>query len=88
MIKTLVFKATGFDDYVYWQTEDRKVLKRINQLIQDIDRNGHDGIGKPEALKYKYQGWWSRRIDEENRLIYRIEGNEIQVLSCRFHYGD
>ncbi|MCL2342393.1 MAG: Txe/YoeB family addiction module toxin [Firmicutes bacterium] len=88
MNKTIAFKATGFEDYVYWQAEDRKTLKRINQLILDIDRNGYDGIGKPEALKHQYQGWWSRRIDDENRLIYRIEGTEIQILSCRFHYGE
>ena len=88
MNKTLAFKNQGFDDYLYWQTQDRKTLKRINLLVQDIDRNGHSGIGKPEALKYDYQGWWSRRIDEEHRLVYRIEDNEIQVLSCRFHYSD
>lgn len=88
MTKTLVFKGEGFDDYVYWQSQDRKTLKRINQLLSDIDRNGHSGIGKPEPLKHGFHGWWSRRIDEENRLIYRIDGNEIQVLSCRFHYGE
>jgi len=88
MNKTLAFKNRGFDDYVYWQTQDRKTLKRINQLLHDIDRNGHGGIGKPEALKHELQGWWSRRIDDEHRLVYRIEGDEIQILSCRFHYGD
>ena len=88
MNKTLAFKEKGFDDYLYWQTQDKKTLKRINQLIKDIDRNNYDGIGKPEPLKYALQGWWSRRIDEEHRLIYRIEKDEIQILSCRFHYGD
>lgn len=88
MIKTIAFKGEGFDDYVYWQNQDRKTLKRINQLLRDIDRSEYSGIGKPEPLKHKLQGWWSRRIDEENRLIYRIQGNEIQVLSCRFHYGE
>jgi len=88
MNNTLAFKGEGFEDYIYWQTIDRKMLKRINKLIQDIDRNGNDGIGKPEPLKHNYQGWWSRRIDEEHRLVYRIEGNEIQILSCRFHYGE
>ena len=88
MNKTLAFKDTGFEDYVYWQETDRKTLKRINLLIKDIDRNGYEGIGKPEPLKHNLQGWWSRRIDEEHRLVYRIEENEIQVLACRFHYGE
>jgi len=88
MNKTLAFKDEGFDGYLYWQAQDRKTLKRINQLIQDIERNGHSGIGKPEPLKHDLQGWWSRRIDDEHRLIYRIAGDEIQVLSCRFHYGE
>ena len=73
MNKKLVFDGNGFDDYLYWQTQDRKILKRINQLLKDIDRNGYDGIGKPEPLKHKYQVWWSRRIDEEHRLVYRVE---------------
>jgi len=88
MNKILAFKNTGFKDYLYWQTQDRKTLKRVNQLIQDIDRNVNSGIGKPEPLKHKLQGWWSRRIDDEHRLVYRVEGNEIQIMSCRFHYGE
>jgi len=88
MNKTLAFKEKGFEDYLYWQTQDRKILKRINLLLRDIDRNGHGGIGKPEPLKHALQGWWSRRIDDEHRLVYRIEKNEIHVLSCRFHYGE
>ena len=88
MNKKLSFRDKGFDDYIYWQTQDRKTLKRINQLIQDIDRNGHSGMGKPEALKYNRQGWWSRRIDDEHRLVYRIEDDEILIASCRFHYGE
>ena len=86
MNKAISFKNEGFEGYLYWQTQDRKMLKRVNLLLKDIDRNGHTGIGKPEPLKHKRQGWWSRRIDDEHRLIYRIEGNEIQILSCRFHY--
>jgi len=86
MNKRLTFMGEGFEEYLYWQTQDRKTLKRINQLFQDIDRNGYEGIGKPEPLKHEYQGWWSRRIDDEHRLLYRIEGNEIQVIACRFHY--
>ena len=88
MKKTLAFKNLGFEDYLYWQIQDRKTLKRINQLIQDIDRNGNIGIGKPEPLKHHLQGWWSRRIDDEHRLVYRVAGDEIHVMSCRFHYGE
>jgi toxin YoeB len=85
MNKQLVFKGNGWDDYLYWQMQDRKTLKRINQLLQDIDRNGHDGIGKPEALRHDLQGWWSRRIDDTHRLVYRIEENAIHIAACRFH---
>lgn len=88
MNKRLVFRESGWEDYLYWQTQDRKTLKRINQLIQDIDRNGHDGIGKPEALKHDRQGWWSRRINDEHRLVYYIEADKIMIASCRFHYEE
>ena len=73
-------------DYLYWQTQDKKTFKRINQLIKDIDRSPFDGIGKPEPLKHEYQGFWSRRIDETNRLIYRIEKNMVIIAQCRTHY--
>ena len=88
MNKTIAFKGESFEDYLYWQEYDKKTLKRVNQLFKDIDRNGYAGIGKPEPLKHNFQGWWSRRIDEEHRLVYRIEGDEIQVLSYRYHYDD
>ena len=88
MRKTLAFKNKGFEDYLHWQTQDRKMLKRINLLIREIDRHDHAGIGKPEPLKHQLQGWWSRRIDDEHRLVYRIEGNEIHIMSCRTHYGE
>jgi toxin YoeB len=88
MDKSVEFLGDGFEDYMYWQTQDKKTLKKINTLILDIARNGHDGIGKPEPLKYHYQGWWSRRIDEENRLVYRIEEDKIFISACRFHYGE
>ena len=84
MIK--VWSDHAWEDYVYWQTQDKKILKRINQLIKDIDRNGYEGIGKPEPLKYELQGYWSRRIDDENRLVYRIVDNNIEIVSCRLHY--
>ena len=84
MIK--VWSDHAWEDYVYWQTQDKKILKRINQLIKDIDRNGYEGIGKPEPLKYELQGYWSRRIDDEHRLVYRIVDNKIEIVSCRLHY--
>ena len=74
-------------DYVYWQTEDKKTLKRINMLIKDIERNGHNGLGSPEPLKGNLSGFWSRRIDKKNRLVYRIADNVIQIIQCRTHYG-
>ncbi len=76
----------AWNDYIYWSTQDKKTLKRINQLLKDIDRNRYDGIGKPEALKHELQGFWSRRIDETNRLVYRIENDSIIILHCRGHY--
>ena len=76
----------AWEDYLYWQKQDKKTLKRINNLIQDIDRNGYDGIGKPEALTGNLQGYWSRRIDEKHRLVYGIKNNRIEILQCRTHY--
>lgn len=76
----------AWNDYIYWSTQDKKTLKRINQLLKDIDRNRYDGIGKPEALKHELQGFWSRRIDETNRLVYKIENDSIIILHCRGHY--
>ncbi|MGL4944527.1 MAG: Txe/YoeB family addiction module toxin [Thermoguttaceae bacterium] len=77
----------AWEDYLYWQTQDKKTLKRINQLLQDISRNGYDGIGKPEPLKGDLTGWWSRRIDDTNRLVYRINNGQIEIAQCRSHYG-
>jgi toxin YoeB len=79
---------TGWQEYVYWQAEDRKTLKRINKLIIDIARNGHEGLGRPEALTGNWSGWYSRRIDDKNRLIYRVDGDDIVIASCRGHYDD
>ncbi len=78
----------AWEDYLYWQTQDKKTLKRINQLLKDIEQNGYDGIGKPEPLKYDAHECWSRRIDETNRLVYYIENDQIIILQCRTHYGD
>ena len=79
------FVDESWEDYLYWQT-NKKILKRINVLLKDISRNPYSGIGKPEPLKYKYKGYWSRRIDGEHRLIYQVRGDEILIAKCRFHY--
>lgn len=87
-MNNLTFTGDAWEDYLYWQGQDKRTLKRINDLIKDIMRNGYDGIGKPEQLRGKYSGYWSRRIDEKNRLIYRICGEVIEIYSLRTHYGD
>jgi len=79
----------AWDDYVYWQGQDKKTLKRINSLLKDIERKGgFEGIGKPEPLKGELSGFWSRRIDETNRFVYRVGGEVLEILSCRGHYDD
>jgi toxin YoeB len=83
-----VWSDIAWDDYIYWQRQDKKTLKRINQLIKDIDRNGYDGMGKPEPLKANLSGYWSRWIDNSNRLVYRIKNGEILIAQCRTHYGN
>lgn len=81
-----VFTELSWEDYLYWQKNDKQKLKRINELLKDIARNSFQGIGKSEPLKVNYAGFWSRRIDEEHRLIYRVIDDEIQIAKCRFHY--
>ena len=81
-----VFTELSWEDYQFWLKNDKQKLKRINELLKDISRNPYEGIGKPEPLKFNYAGFWSRRIDEEHRLIYRVEDDEIQIAKCRFHY--
>lgn len=83
----LVWDEHAWDDYLWWQNNDRTVLKRINRLLADIKRNGNTGIGKPEALKHDFAGYWSRRITDEHRLVYKISGDEIRIAACRYHYG-
>ena len=83
-----LFTDNGWKDYVYWETEDKKTLKRINTLLKDIERNGNEGIGKPEPLSGDLAGFWSRRINDKDRLIYKIEGDDICILACRYHYDD
>jgi toxin YoeB len=80
------FVDESLEDYQYWIKTDKKILARINNLIKDISRNPYTGIGKPEPLKYKYKGFWFRRITDEHRLIYQVKDNEILILKCRFHY--
>lgn len=78
----------AWEDYLYWQVQDKKTLKRINSLIKDAERNPFSGIGKPEPLKGSLSGFWSRRIDDTNRLVYRIKHDTLEILSCRGHYDD
>lgn len=82
----LVWDENAWDDYLWWQQQDRRTLKRINTLIKDIARSGNAGIGKPEALKYEFAGYWSRRITDEHRLVYKISNDTIFILACRYHY--
>lgn len=78
----------AWEDYLYWQLQDKKMLKRINTLLKDIERNSFEGLGKPEPLKGELSGFWSRRIDDTHRLVYRIRGGVLEVLSCKGHYDD
>ncbi|WP_214708933.1 MULTISPECIES: Txe/YoeB family addiction module toxin [unclassified Exiguobacterium] len=88
MSKSLFFTDNGWEDYLYWQKEDKKKLKRINLLIEDVRRNGNlNGIGKPEALKGNLQGFYSRRIDSEHRIVYRVTNQYVEILQCRYHYS-
>lgn len=84
---TLVWSRAAWEDYLYWQANDRKIVQRINALLKDIARNGNAGLGKPEALKHGFQGYWSRRITDEHRLIYKLTGDEIRIAQCRYHYA-
>ena len=85
-MNNISFSPTGWDEYLHWQMQDKKTLRRINQLLKDIQRSPFDGIGKPEPVRY-CEGYWSRRIDEKNRLVYAVSGEgDIIVLSCRGHY--
>lgn len=81
-----IFVDESWEDYLYWQKTDKNMLLKINNLLKDISRTPFTGIGKPEALKHKYKGFWSRRFDGEHRLIYKVKDDEIQIAKCRFHY--
>lgn len=82
----LVFSKNAWEDYCYWVKENKKIHVKIDNLIKEISRNAFEGSGKPEPLKYDLSGYWSRRIDKEHRLVYKVEDNNIYIISCRFHY--
>ncbi|MEX0915387.1 MAG: Txe/YoeB family addiction module toxin [Wenzhouxiangellaceae bacterium] len=86
MIELLTWTKEAWSDYVYWQSQDKKTLRRINKLIQDSLRTPFDGIGKPEPLKENLAGFWSRRIDDTNRLVYAVDKKQLTIISCRYHY--
>lgn len=81
-----VWDSDAWADYEWWQAQDRKTLRRINALLRDIARQGNEGIGKPEPLKHGLHGYWSRRISDEHRLVYKVVGDEIRIAACRYHY--
>lgn len=85
MIK--LFSEQAWEDYLYWQSQDKKILKRINLLIKDISRDAFKGLGDPEPLKYNWSGYWSRRITLEHRLVYKVVNSEIRIAQCRYHYS-
>ena len=82
----LLFSKNAWGDYLFWQKTDKKMLKRINKLIKDIQRNKYEGLGKPEALKHNLSGYWSRRITNEHRIVYKIENDSILIVQLRYHY--
>jgi toxin YoeB len=82
----LVFDESAWQDYLWWQQQDRKVLRRINVLIQDVACRGNEGLGKPEPLKHGFHGYWSRRITDEHRLIYKVLDDEVRIAACRYHH--
>ena len=82
----LIFSENAWEDYLYWQNTDKQILKRIKELIKDIQKNTYKGIGKPEPLKHNLSGYWSRRINNEHRLIYKIEEDKIMIAQLRYHY--
>ncbi|WP_420550187.1 Txe/YoeB family addiction module toxin [Litorivicinus lipolyticus] len=84
--RLLSWTDVAWDDYLYWQTQDRKTLKRINKLINDVKRSPFEGLGKPEPLKENLSGFWSRRIDDTNRLVYAVDDTALTIISCRYHY--
>ena len=88
MARRLVFTALAWENYLFWQLQDRKILARVNELIRECQRDPLNGMGKPEPLKRDLAGCWSRRIDPTHRLVYRVGADRIEILSCRYRYGD
>lgn len=86
MSRTISFTSDGWEDYLYWQSHDKQVLKKVNQLIKDCQRDPFSGIGKPEQLRHELSGAWSRRITDEHRLVYLVLDDNIHILACRYHY--
>ena len=82
----IIFSKNAWEDYISWQTEDKKMLRKVNELFKDMQRTPYEGKGNPEPLKYDLTGLWSRRIDREHRLVYKVENNNILIYSCRYHY--
>ncbi len=82
-----MWDENAWEDYLWWRAQDRKTLKRINLLIRDTVRNGSEGLGKPEPLKHDFAGYWSRRIDDEQRLVYKLARDGVRIAACRYHYG-
>jgi len=82
----LLWSEKSWDDYLYWQKTDKKIVKKINELIKDIKRTPYNGLGKPEALKHQLSGFWSRRITDEHRLVYQISSNTVIIVACKYHY--
>jgi len=83
-----LWQDEAWDDYIYWQSQDKRTIRKINKLLQDIERNGYNGIGKPEPLKGDLSGFWSVEIDEKNRIVFRIEEGKIEIIQCGSHYRD
>jgi toxin YoeB len=82
----IIFSSKAWEDYVHWQQADKKILKRINDLIKAISREPFEGIGKPEPLRHGLSGYWSRRINDEHRLVYKVDGEDLLIAMCRYHY--
>lgn len=88
MARNRVFTPNAWEDYLYWQSHDKKTLRKVNALIEDVCRNGYEGIGKPEPLADDLSGYWSRRVNDKDRLVYRVTDTMAYFLACRSHYGD
>jgi len=87
-VSKIVFAEKAWENYLYWQKHDKNMIKKINQLVKDIERTPFDGLGKPEPLKNNLSGWWSRRIDDTHRIVYRIENGSLEIVQCKDHYDE